>query len=492
MKKMKVFILLALGILTIFLVPTSVFASEYDEIQLEVSNLVKEGKLPSYHNSISHQPGYQTFYMKMYKTAGNQETKDYFASMSYSELYSKSQWYQNDWNNTWYDVLTNLDIEPQYLDPDRILGLYWDSDTTETSSNLYLFWTSRYIPSEFMTVSEITVNGKTYLQFPTNDLFEPEWYQSDYYHFEKYDLTIHKTPIAGFDNGKHFGIPLTRKYEFTNIKTCMNKLEYYNDPDPTNKYSASIDTDVIFDLGITPEDKGKSVCQLVTHAYELIKDCEVQSYYDVGFGGYKHLVHFNTSIPMDKIYRVDVSYILSSDNKKWYEWWIYEKEYRVIKSMRPDKKSTGFFGLCDTYGFREGTFKSNENNSITYKYEMMLNYDEQNWELFGDSDIESNYKRIKDFKILRLNYLIDNKVYDVEVKMDAIDGETKTIVDRDLILDTESGLWKTKNTIYGIFDGIKNVAKTIAIVVAITVFLLIFYVGYKLVITVKEALKNDS
>ncbi|MBQ9124815.1 MAG: hypothetical protein IJY14_03900, partial [Acholeplasmatales bacterium] len=230
----------------------------------------------------------------------------------------------------------------------------------------------------------------------------------------------------------------------------------------------------------------------VTHAYELIKDCEVQSYYDFGFGGYKHLVHFNTTISIDRIYRVDVSYILSSDNKKWYEWWIYEKEHRVTKSMRPERKSTGFFGLCDTYGFKEGTFKSNEKDSITYKYEMMLNYDEQNWEWFGDSDIESNYKKIKDFKILRLNYLVDDKVYDVEVKMDAIDGETKTIVDRDLILDTDSGLWKTKNVVYGIFDGIKNVGKTIGLVIGITVFLLIFYVGYKIVIAVKEVLKNDS
>ena len=123
---------------------------------------------------------------------------------------------------------------------------------------------------------------------------------------------------------------------------------------------------------------------------------------------------------------------------------------------------------------------------------MMLNYDEQNWEWFGDSDIESNYKKIKDFKILRLNYLVDDKVYDVEVKMDAIDGETKTIVDRDLILDTDSGLWKTKNVVYGIFDGIKNVGKTIGLVIGITVFLLIFYVGYKIVIAVKEVLKNDS
>ena len=123
---------------------------------------------------------------------------------------------------------------------------------------------------------------------------------------------------------------------------------------------------------------------------------------------------------------------------------------------------------------------------------MMLNYSEQNWDLFGDYCVESNYKRIKDFKILRLNYLVDDTVYDVAVTMDTVDGETLSIIDRDLILDTDSALWKAKDVGYGIFDGVVNVFDTIKNVVAITLavvgFLLIFYIGYKMVIAVKEAL----
>ena len=72
---------------------------------------------------------------------------------------------------------------------------------------------------------------------------------------------------------------------------------------------------------------------MVTHAYKLIKDCEVQSHYDFGFGGYMHYVHFNTTIPIDKIYRVDVSYVLTSDNKDWYQFWLREDEQKVIKSL---------------------------------------------------------------------------------------------------------------------------------------------------------------
>ena len=76
--------------------------------------------------------------------------------------------------------------------------------------------------------------------------------------------------------------------------------------------------------------------------------------------------------------------------------------------------------------------------------------------------------------------------------MDTVDGETLSIVDRDLILDTDSALWQIKDTTYGIFDGVVNVFDTIKNVAAITLavvgFLLLFYLGYKVVITVKEAL----
>lgn len=496
--KRKLKVLIATFITAVVLVLTlsvSVHASEYDAIQTEVSTLVSAGKLPSYHNYLSSSPGYQTLYTKMYRQ-GDSETKEYFASLSYSNISYYIKWYENEWDSVWYDILTNLDIEPQYLDPDKLLGLYYDADAGENSSYLYLIWTSRYLPSEFMTVHEFDLNGKHYSQYPDNDLFNPFWFDSKYYYFEKYNLAIHISPIGGYDGGEHFGVPLTQKYKFSNIKTGIDKLQFTNDPDPYNKYSASFSSDAEFDLGLVPKYHDKSACQLITHAYKLIKDCEVQSYYDFGFGGYIHLVHFNTSIPIDKIYRVDVSYILSSENKDWYQFWLNEKEQRVTKSMRPEKKSTGIFGLYDTYGFKEGTFKSNKKESITYKYEMMLNYSEQNWDLFGDYCVESNYKKIKDFKILRLNYLVDDTTYDVKVTMDAVDGKTLSIIDRDLILDTDSALWQIKDTTYGIFDGVANVFETIKNVAAITLavvgFLLLFYIGYKMAIAIKEALHETK
>ena len=490
-KKVKIIITTFCLVLSLFIFAgVSVHASEYYDIQTEVTSLISQGKLSSFHNNLARSTGYQTLYTKMYRQ-GTEGTRNHFAGLSESQLKSYIKSYENDWDSVWYDIITNLDIEPMYLDPDRILGLYYDGDAGDTSSYLYLIWTSRYIPSEFMTINSLELNGKEYSQYPDNDLFNAFWYDSMYYYFEDYDLTIRLSPIGGFDGGEQFGVPLTQKYSFKNVKVGIDKLQFDDDPDPTNKYSATLDSYAEFDLGIKPEYHGKSACQLVTHAYKLIKDCEVQSHYDWGFGGYMHYVHFNTTIPIDKIYRVDVSYVLTSDNKSWYQFWLNEGEKKVIKSMRPEKKKTGIFGLYDTYGFKEGEFKSNEKNSITYKYEMMLNYSEQNWDLFGDYCVESNYKRIKDFKILRLNYLVDNKVYDVAVTMDTVDGETLSIIDRGLILDTDSALWKIKDKAYSIADGIELARNIMVTIIGIIAFLLLFYFGYKVVITIKEALKNE-
>ena len=489
--KIKILITTFCLVLSLFIFTgINAFASEYDDIQTEVVSLINQGKLPTFHRNLARNTGYQTMYTKMYRQ-GSEGTRNHFAGLSESNLKSYINMYESDWDSVWYDIITNLDIEPQYLDPNRILGLYYDGYAGEKSSYLYLIWTSKYIPSEFMTINSLELNGKEYSQYPDNDLFSPFWFDSKYYYFEQYDLAIRLTPIGGYDSEKEFGVPLTQKYSFKNVKVGIDKLQFDNDPDPSNKYSNTLESYCEFDLGLTPTYHGKSACQLVTHAYKLIKDCEVQSHYDWGFGGYMHYVHFNTTIPIDKIYRVDVSYVLTSDNKDWYQFWLQEDEQKVVKSMRPEKKKTGIFGLYDTYGFKEGEFKSNEKEAITYKYEMMLNYSEQNWDLFGDYCVESNYKRIKDFKILRLNYLVDNEVYDVAVTMDQVDGETLSIIDRGLILDTDSALWKIKDKAYSIADGIELARNIMVTIIGIIAFLLLFYLGYKIVITVKEAMKNE-
>ena len=87
------------------------------------------------------------------------------------------------------------------------------------------------------------MHGKSYSQYPDGDLFNPFWYDSQYYYYEQYDLAIHITPIGGYkSDGTHFGVPITQKYKFSNIKVGVDKLQFDKDPDPYNKYSSTIDS----------------------------------------------------------------------------------------------------------------------------------------------------------------------------------------------------------------------------------------------------------
>lgn len=154
-----------------------------------------------------------------------------FKTIPETELRAIIQWYHTKNDTVWEDVLTNLDIEPKYLEPNKILGLYWDSKVEETYSYLYLIWTSEYIPSEFINIKEIVVNHKTYKLYDSEhdkQELNANWWLSDYYHFAGYNLTIHKTPIGGYEQGKTFGIPLTQKYHFKGFKTGIDEAEYIN------------------------------------------------------------------------------------------------------------------------------------------------------------------------------------------------------------------------------------------------------------------------
>lgn len=196
MKKIKKFILFLAILLPLFFITVNVNAASFhQDIQTEVAAHVSAGRLPSYHNNLSGDTGYQTLYTKML-TSNN---LDYFKTISEQNLRSIIMWYHTDSDLIWKDVKANLDIEPKYLEPNKVLGIYWDSRIDETYSYLYLIWTSEYIPTEFMTIKELVLNNKTYKQYDTEaqkDNLDGNWYGSDYYHYAGYNLTLHKTPIA--------------------------------------------------------------------------------------------------------------------------------------------------------------------------------------------------------------------------------------------------------------------------------------------------------
>ncbi len=484
----KIFLFVCI-MLPLFFVTTNVKASSFfEDTKTEVAFYVNQGVLPPFHNDLVRDEGYQTIYTK-YKTTNS---LDSFGSFTEERLREVIMWYHRDSDLIWTDVKNNLDIEPKYLEANKILGLYWDSRIIENYSCLYLIWTSEYIPSEFMTIKEIVVNNKLYKQYDNQaqkDSLEGNWFDSDYYHYSEYNLTLHKTPISGFEKNGAFGVPLMQKYKISSFKAGIDEFQYFNDPDPTGKYNVVCNTEIEFDLGIVPKKDGVKLFQLVTHAYEIIKDCEVQSFFDLGFGGYIHNTFFNTTIDIDRIYRVDVSYTLSSENKSWYQIWLNTKEISVKKSLTAEKKANGLFNLFSYQGFKEGSFKSNVKAGKTFKYRLHLNYDEECWNLFDNPPYyEADYKLIKDFKILRMNYLVDDKVYDVSVKMDTVDGNTLSIINRDLIMDTDSKTWSIKEKTYETIDDFKEAITkskdtliTIGAVIGGLIIVYILYKGYRFI-----------
>lgn len=428
--------------------------SEFDtEMKALINEYIGANKIPSWHSKYANDARYQRFFYKMVILCASDSQIQSFANLSESDLQVFMKTYDYSDEKAWDLVFANLDIEPEHLEPDEIVGLYWQVDAynTGTCDFLYLIWTSRYIPCPNINILEFMESNKIYKLYDSQKDAEDgnyNWPFSLYCDFKDYDLTIYATPIGGFEGDSQIILPLKQNYKIEGIKYGLDKAQYDVDPDPTNKIlGGKIVSTTEFDLGLVPQRHGKESLQLCTHAYQYITDIEVQSYYDQIFGGYKHTVHFNLDIDPDKIYRVDTKYTITNDDKKWYQFWLPNDEHTILKSLTPDKSRGGVLGLFQYQGFKEGTFSSVANPYKKYKYELLLDYDDKAWlwKIFtGQEYKESDYRSVADFQILRINYVADNQTYDVPIKMDTIDGETYNILSPHLIEDEASATHKVK------------------------------------------------
>ncbi|MFI3307952.1 MAG: hypothetical protein R3Y21_05225 [Mycoplasmatota bacterium] len=488
--------ILAVIVITFLIIFSSnkVFAKESaieDKIISEVTEYVYQNKLSRFHLDYVEDPGYQTYYYKLVYLA---KDFDKFSKYSENQIKNISLLYEEEMNETWEFIFDNMDIDPELLNQNQYLGIYWDTRTYR----LNLIWSCHYTPSEYTNILEITESGKTYKlynnQWDKADL-KYNWNLSTRYHFKEYDLTLNVTPIAAITNGVSSGIPLKSVYNFEGFTYGIDDALY---PDSNTYYNSmfegKVEGNIDFDLQSTPSTTSKSVMQLVSHAYEIIEDCEVQSYYSLNFNGYVHQAVFNTTIDLDQIYRVDVSYKVTNDNKQWYQFWLSNDEHQITKSLTPEKKSGGIFGLTSYQGFEEGSFQSTDSKATNYKYRLHLNYDENNWNIFNNAPYqEANYKRVSEFQIFRLNYLSNGKVYDVAIQMDLIEGETKFFFDMDMILDTETFYYEVKKEFDDFIRSIGDLALILKyLLITLGVFLgisLVFWVGIKIKDTIKYLLE---
>lgn len=377
-----------------------------------------------------------------------------FTNVEAAEIKNDTSYKEIVNDDAWKLVLDNVDMEIKYLEPNKYLGLFWDSyaNGKKDDGYLYLCWTSPYYTNTSNTILQFTESNIKYNLYSSTDEMNKNkgnWLSSSCKSYPSFNLNLYMTPIGGIKDGQNFGIKLKRSYSFSNIKFGY---------EGTNRVVGQISEEMKFDLGHVPENNGKNAMQLCTHGYEIIKECEAQSFFDLlAYGGYGHFVYFNTTIQIDKIYRVDVSYMILNDDKPWYQFFLPDDEHKITKSLTAEKVSGGIFGLYKFQGFEEGSYQSTKDSATNYKYKLHLNYDDDSWNIFEGKEFhEADYRRISKFKILRLNYLVDGEVYDVPIKMDTIEGDTLFILDPDLILDTETGYYRFKNAIDDFFTNVKN------------------------------------
>ncbi len=394
-----------------------------------------------------------TFSLLLFSNPIQQKTNTGLASAYMNDEPQTVDIFEQPWE--FFDrVLATLDLPPEYLEPNAYVGLHWDAaseDPQDTSvcdefGRLYLLWTSEKSHSA-LGISEIKCNGVVYKHI----------YPSGYHRYYETiswgygnGTYLHATTIyVVIDDEIEYGVDINNsKFDIEYFKAGLDS--FYAD-DPTGEYEFHMNKEANFDFKVKPQVNGRDILQLCALSYTIIEDCIAQSYYDIGFGGYYHQVYFNTPIDIDRVYRVDVSYKLDSEERDWWELWANKGEISVVKSLTTEVVGGGFFGLGRYQGFEEGYYHAQGSNAQTYKYKLHLNYDSNAWNWFDfKTQPEEKYQKISDFKVLRLNFIMDGQEYDLPIYMDTVDGTTVSVFDPSLIGDPDD------LTIKDVFDMIQE------------------------------------
>lgn len=476
--------------------------NEKERLDTIINQRVQNGTLPAFHLKYVNYPFYYSIYNKWGIDGG-------MSNMTEKELISMLKQYGSD-SGMWVDIIDNLDVPVEALEPNMALGSYFDG------KNVYLLWSSEFIPFEDFSLLSLTLEheGKTKVIKNEPQVSECPALNGDlqfeltyYSHYPELNLQLNVTPILtyvyyeGYKEVCKTGATFLDGAKDFKVLGWTAGLVYEED----ETYTHSVTTDVEFNFTEPFKYGGKPVGQFQSHKYIEITDCIAQSSYDVVFGGYKHYVYFNTPIDMDQIYRVDVSYKLLADDAIWTKKLFDDpKTRKVIKSLSAGKVKGGLFNLASYEGLSEGNFASNEKDNHSYKYRLMLNYNEENWDVSEWFHImEADYKRVDEFYIFRMNFVYQGEEFDMPVNMDTVSGVTKKIYDRDQVLDTSSTIWKFKETAYDAGDKVvdtikgatekgKSIGKALLITGGCVLGGVGLYFGIKFALKVKELFKNNK
>lgn len=441
----------------------------YDTLK-ELQDQIEAGNLPSWHNQYIGDGYYQLFYRKMCPNGLTEAFKKY----NENQIKYYMSMYRTDYND-FRELLENLKVPAYALKQNQAVSVYFDGQF------LYLITATKYVAKDTFNLQSVTINGITYNQqaIESDDphlggdgLFELTSY---YLNVGPYDLQLNCSVIGQFHDCTYsgercyVGVPLMQEYHIEGFTYNLDPIQNGVDPSRTDielgtTYKIVAEEDRIFTFSEAPT-YGKSMMKIISHAVVDIKDVECQSYYQLNNNSFNHYVWFNTDLPMDHVYRVDVSYDLDSDENKLYEFLFKNGPKNVTKTLTDEEVSGGFLNLSTFAGIEEGSFKNNRPGATEYKYQIHLNYNSNGWNLFSNPCDEGSYTNVHNFKMLRLAYTVDGEEISGDAVMDEIDGKTLNIFSRDAITNSESSIWKFKETTYEtsdkIEDGINNIGQTL-------------------------------
>lgn len=351
-------------------------------------------------------------------------------------------------------ILDNIDIPVEDLEPE-VMGIYFTGSIKgqKDTALLYLIWVSEYMARKSNTILQLTESGKVYNLYSTKsdmENFQSNWMSTISKSYPSENICVNVTSVGGYINGRQFGINMDSKvFSFENIKYGY---------EGTNQPLGQIQNNLKFDLGGVPKLGSKPVLMLKTHAYEIVRDIQVMSVYEpLQQLGYHHYVYLNFNVKVDSIYRLDVSYNLGSDSSGFLGIFRPKDSRQITKSLSMSRRSGGIFNLYEIKSFEVGEFSSTNDASKKYKFKILLNHEEDNWDIFKGSEyIEGDYQYVTDFKIFRINYIADSESYSVNVKMDAVDGVSLKFYDKDVILDNDSLAYKVRDTWDDLLEDIKT------------------------------------
>lgn len=382
-------------------------------------------------------------------------------SFTFSASAATTEDYYNESSEETFDyILNNIDIDIKYLEPE-VLGIYFAGATEEHKDTalLYLIWVSPYFTRKGNTILQFIESGTVYNLYNTKEMDKSNWMSTISKSYPSDNLSINITAIGGITTNpetnqqQRFGIELKSKYSISQIS-----YGYEGTLQPLGR----IESKVNFDLGMTPKLNSRSLLQMKTHAYEIIEDIEVQSVYEpLRQGGYSHYVYMNFNINVQKVYRVDCQYYLNNNNRGFMGSIFKPKDEKFIsKSLSMSRRKGGLFNLADIVSFETGEYSSLTDRSKTYKYKFLLNYEEDNWDIFSGSQwVEGDYKFVTDFKVIRMNFIADDEVYDIYIKMDSVNGNSLMFYDNDVISSNDDVRHKIDDLIDNIktsFNNFKN------------------------------------